>query len=113
MIPGQLELIDVPHAGWTGDRARLSDPHTSHAAAGSVTTAYALRERLLTAFRGRPGGLTAEEAAALAGIDPWAASKRVSDLVRDELLIDSGRTRTGRSGRAQRVLLPVHQEVSA
>jgi len=100
LVPGDTELpLD-----WPRSHARRTDPDTSHAAAQRVSTAASNCAALLRAFRAAPAGLTAEEAAAVAGIDPWAASKRVSDLVREELVSDTGQRRPGRSGRPQRVL---------
>lgn len=90
--------------------ARTSDPSTSHAAAAELTTADDHRSRLLAAFRGQPAGLTADEAASIAGLLAVGYWKRVSDLKRDGLVVDSGRTRPGRSGRAQRVLIPTPKE---
>jgi hypothetical protein len=99
--------------GWLTDRApkpkalaRSSDPATSKAAARSLSRESMLRV-LLTAFGHK--NATAEEAATAAEVDPWAASKRVSDLLNSgliEVAIVNGNeiTRRGSSGRFQRVL---------
>jgi hypothetical protein len=83
--------------------ARTSDPETSKAAAeslgGEVGT---VRRRLAVEFLSQP--LTSEEAAGRAHIDPWQASKRTSDLIRLGIIEPTGGTRTGVSGRQQRVL---------
>lgn len=84
--------------------ARRTDPQTSKDAAARVTTAASHRTSLLAAYAKAPEGLTAEEAADAAGIDRWAASKRVSDLLRNSHLYDTGERRAGESGREQRVL---------
>jgi hypothetical protein len=99
--------------GWLTDRApkpkalaRSSDPATSKAAARSLSRESMLRV-LLAAFGHK--NATAEEAATAAEVDPWAASKRVSDLLNSgliEVAIVNGNeiTRRGSSGRFQRVL---------
>ena len=65
--------------------ARSGDPDTSRAAA--VHAAYrsgTLKALLLTAYRQHPEGLTDEEAAAAAGLDPLrGAWKRCADLRND------------------------------
>lgn len=86
--------------------ARADDPWTSKEAAASLSGRETLMNRLLDVFLGCPGGMTAEEAADGAGLDRWQTSKRVSDLLSAEMLVDSGRVRAGRSGRSQRVLVP-------
>jgi hypothetical protein len=65
--------------------ARGSDPDTSRDAAAQVTTLNGHCEALLRVYPDWVG-LTAEEAAGHAGINPWAASKRVSDLRRMGLI---------------------------
>lgn len=79
---------------------RMSDPETSHQAARGDRVAS--RVRLLRAFYGV--NLTSEEAAHRSGLDPWQASKRVSDLLRLGYVVPTGELRTGSSGRQQRVL---------
>ena len=79
--------------------ARKDDPSTSKKESSLMA--------LLTEFASRD--LTFEEAAYAAGIDPWQASKRVSDLANagyvEPIVTDDGPvTRKGQSGRQQRVL---------
>lgn len=86
--------------------ARRGDPGTSKAAARNVERDSMLTA-LLTEFAS--ADLTAEEAAHRARLDPWASSKRVSDLLNSghiEPIIVEGDTltRAGSSGRQQRVL---------
>jgi hypothetical protein len=87
--------------------ARRKDPSTSKAAAQAVERESILRA-LLTQFA--RADLTAEEAAAQAGLDERSGYwKRVSDLQNAghiETIIVDGEplTRTGSSGRQQRVL---------
>lgn len=86
--------------------ARRGDPATSKEAAASLHREGHLRA-LLEAYRGAE--LTSEEAASIAGIDAWQASKRTSDLLSAGLIVEVMREnkpvkRRGRSGRWQRVL---------
>lgn len=82
--------------------ARSSDPETSKRAARSLETNGQL-EALEAIFREAGShGMTAEEAGDRAGFD--GAWKRCSDLLRLGVIVPTGKTRTARSGRAQRVL---------
>jgi hypothetical protein len=82
--------------------ARASDPETSKMSAKSLDANGHL-EALITIFRKAGShGLTAEEAGDRAGFD--GAWKRCSDLLRLGVIVPTGRTRTARSGRAQRVM---------
>jgi len=83
--------------------ARTTDPSTSKQAAARVTTANAMKGVILRAFQDYPKGLTTDQVLSMTGLENggW---KRVSDLLRDGLLVDTGMTRPGRSGRQQRVL---------
>jgi hypothetical protein len=105
-----VTLFDVPDERKPWQRsphelARLTDPETSHAAAKALGGgAETMRRTLLSVFAGGGSGLTAEEAAGATGIDPWQASKRVSDLLAAKLIEPTGRTRRGTSGRMQRIL---------
>ena len=88
----------------TQPSARATDPGTSHAAAASMKDASrGLRAELLAAYQTHPCGLTMDEAAVLAGIPTWAASKRISELRAAGLIVDTGLTRPGQSGRLQAV----------
>lgn len=80
--------------------ARRGDPDTSHSSAAMLRPKEQMMVRLLIEFAHEP--LTAEEAAELAGYGPGdGAWKRVSDLVRAGLLMDTGYRRVGHSGRPQ------------
>lgn len=86
--------------------ARNSDPSTSKQAAAFLTRETMLRSLLQEFAR---ADLTSEEAAARCNLDPWAVSKRVSDLLNAghiEPVYEHGEviTRPGSSGRQQRVL---------
>jgi len=86
--------------------ARRRDPGTSKAAARNVERDSMLTA-LLTEFA--RADLTAEEAAHRAQLDPWASSKRVSDLLNaghiEPIIVEGDTlTRAGSSGRQQRVL---------
>ena len=88
----------------TTPSARRTDPQTSHDAAASMREpSKGLRAELLAAYRSRPAGLTMDEAAAIAGIPTWGASKRISELRAAGLIVDSGEVRAGASGRMQTV----------
>lgn len=82
--------------------ARASDPPTSRAAAATVSTETILAA-LLDAYRAAgAAGLTDEEAATAAGLDPrLGAWKRCSDLRALGMIQDTGTTRKGTSGRAR------------
>jgi hypothetical protein len=92
------------------EHARTGDPGTSHAAAATFSRprAASMMGQLLTVIESSRDGLTAEEAARLCGLDPWGASKRVSDLSAKGLITDAGITRTGTSGKAQTVWKATH-----
>jgi hypothetical protein len=83
--------------------ARRVDPSTSQRAAGQHRLRRGTqRHQLLVVFASGPGGLTAEEAGVATGID--GAWKRVSDLLNDKLVEDTGEERRSLKGSAQRVL---------
>jgi hypothetical protein len=97
-------LFDLPPAR---ERARVTDPATSHAAAASVqVSGKAQAFRLLAAWcAAGPAGLTDEQAATRSGIgtDGGHYTKRCSDLRRMGLIAGTDDVRAGRSGRAARV----------
>ena len=97
----------------TTPSARRTDPKTSQDAAASMREpSKGLRAELLAAYRSRPAGLTMDEAAAIAGIPTWGASKRISELRAAGLIVDSGETRPGASGRMQTVYrIPEEQSI--
>lgn len=79
---------------------RNTDPLTSRQAdlfASSRSTSA--RHRLIEAHYAHPNGLTDEEAAKIAGLDPTSEySTRCSELKRDGILEDTPRTRPGATG---------------
>jgi hypothetical protein len=66
---------DLPHA-------RRNDPTTSYHAGAGIKTMGTDCAALLRAYARLAFGATREEAADAAGVNQWAASKRVSDLRR-------------------------------
>ncbi len=98
----RVESFVAPPNSLFSPLARTSDPETSKRAARSLETNGQL-ESLEVIFREAGSqGLTAEEAGDRAGFD--GAWKRCSDLLRLGVIVPTGRTRTARSGRAQRVM---------
>ena len=83
--------------------ARASDPPTSRAAAASLAGTDTILADLLSAYRAAgSSGLTDEEAALAAGLDPRSGAwKRCSDLRAAGAIIQTGETRKGSSGRAR------------
>jgi hypothetical protein len=95
----QLDFLSPrPHA-------RRTDPATSHDAARSIHgSAEALTARLY-AVLARRGPMTRSELTAAAGqkLSDYQVSKRVSDLKNAKLIVDTGQTRPGPTGRMQTV----------
>jgi hypothetical protein len=91
--------------------ARKGDPDTSHDAASKLSDQTTMMRTLLIAFTDGP--LTAEEAADWCGYDPWASSKRVSDLALAGYIEDTGLRRPGESGREQIVRAITDKGVAA
>ena len=81
---------------------RTTDPDTSRDAVPASDSRRAMSLRLLATFTDAEH--TSEGAAHAAGVDPWQASKRVSELIQQRALEPTGEKRKGESGRAQRVL---------
>lgn len=88
----QMSLDELPPV------SRTSDPDTSRQAP-TDTSRRTVMAALFAAVQQRP--MTTEEAADVAGIDHWQATKRMSDLRNTEQVKDSGERRKGKSGRAQ------------
>ena len=82
-------------------RARATDPDTSRAAAESLDTGTILAQLVWTYREAGASGLTDEEAGDRVGKS--GAWKRCADLRRLGMIAPDGRTRTGTSGREQRV----------
>lgn len=98
----RVEAFVAPPNSLFSPLARASDPETSKRAARSLDANGHL-EALTALFRDAgSNGLTAEEAGDLAGFD--GAWKRCSDLLRLGVIVPTGKTRTARSGRRQRVM---------
>lgn len=70
-------------------------------------TLRAIAFRLIHEANGR--GMTALEVVAASGRDRWGIQPRISELVSDKRVVDSGRTRTNPSGRQAIVwIVPEH-----
>jgi predicted ArsR family transcriptional regulator len=83
--------------------ARRTDPDTSHQAAASMVHIAGLQAReVLEALR-RYGSMTYTEIASLAGLEPHAVGRRLSELRRLELVERLSETRVTPSGRAAHV----------
>lgn len=81
-----------------------NDPSTSRqAAALAQPNAKAQKHVLLDAFR-LSGPMTADEACAVANIPKYPGRQRVTDLFQEGLIVDTGQTRAGDSGRKMRVM---------
>lgn len=98
-------------------KARVSDPATSHRAAAAVAPkAGTAKERLLRAHASRPDGLTDREAAELAGLSLRSEyATRCSELARLGWIADTDETRPDPETRADRMvrrLTPLGREVS-
>lgn len=100
---------DLP--GMTNNKARNSDPATSKAAAESVkVTAKSQAAKLLMAHYRNPQGLTDEEAAEIAGLNPRSEFRtRCSSLRNMGLLDDTLFTRQSSMGR-QNVVRVITQQ---
>lgn len=97
-MPDQLDLFNRP----AKELARSSDPITSKLAAAIGHGRDSMRRRIARTFLDGP--LTYEGAAEAAELDLWAASRRVSDLVKAGALEPTGRLLKGSTGRLQREL---------
>ena len=99
---------DLP--GMTDNKARVSDPQTSKAGAESVkVTAKSQAAKLLMAHYRHPDGLTDEEAADIAGLNPRSEYRtRCSTLRNMGLLDDTLFTRQSSMGRQNivRIITP-------
>lgn len=90
-----VNIQSIPHA-------RATDDTTSHDAAAQMSDKTTMLVALMRQFAQAP--MTAEQAATAAGYTPAdGAWKRVSDLIRLELIEPTEHTRAGKSGRQQRV----------
>lgn len=95
------DLFRYPHAPGARDR------DTSRAAGASIApTAATLRTKVLDLFE-RSNGLTADEAAGRLGLSILTVRPRVTELVKDSRLRDSGMRRKNGSGRSAIVWVPV------
>jgi predicted ArsR family transcriptional regulator len=98
----QITLIETKRL------ARRADPQTSHEAAARVHEFKAGHHiKILTALR-RLGQAGAEQVASLAGIDSYAARKRLPELERlGYVRVVDGATRKTSTGRHERVWVAV------
>lgn len=108
-VKGILERHPAP-------RSRKKDPKTSKAAEKATRiTAGSQKHLLLAVYSAAPEGLTADEAAVKmrwerSGVGYW---KRVSDLINDGFIVDTGDTRAGLSGQKQRVCRITEEGIGA
>jgi len=99
----------MTHGGYAFPRARNSDPATSHAAAGAVTTAaahYGLIHAALILF----GPAGKDKIAALAGLEPSQVARRLPEMRRLGLVGLTGETVQSRSGRQEREWQAITQQ---
>lgn len=103
----------IGHAGQNPPRHRNTDPRTSQAAADSLSArgvgARCRRYYEVIVATG-PDGATRDDIARLVdaqGAEDRALSRRITDLRQQGLVVDSGRTRRGSSGREQVVWVAV------
>lgn len=88
----------------TMGRARANDHATSRAAGEALASLTPAHAQLLAAYMAAPLGLTDEEAAVAAGVDPRSCWwKRCGELRKAGLVAPTGATRPGSSGR-QRIV---------
>lgn len=80
--------------------AHTNDPQTSHDAAISAA-AIATHQigKVYVIYKSHPEGLTSEECTALTDIPKADVMKRVTDLQKQGLIMNSGKTRPNASGR--------------
>lgn len=82
------------------DAPGFKRPGTSERAAADMRgRAPTLRERALQAIKLAPGGLTADEVAALIGATVLAVRPRITELSLDGKIVDTGRERPNASGK--------------
>lgn len=109
MSGDQLDLFRVGHAGPNPPRHRTQGRQTSATAAASLDPGrVATRcERYLSVIvAAGSGGATRDDVAAAVdarGAEDRALARRITDLCQAGLVVDSGRTRPGESGRPQTV----------
>jgi hypothetical protein len=86
-------------------QARRTDPATSHDAARAIAPSLGIiQSELLAAIARYPQGLTPDEAEDISGLH-HGARRRISELAAQGLIVPTGATRPGRSGRAQRIFV--------
>lgn len=81
--------------------AKRGDPDTSHAAAARLGSKTTVLAQILGTYLEHDR--TAQEASAVAGFSYQQGAKRVSDLLNQGLITDTGRRRVGTFGREQMV----------
>ena len=95
--------------GYAFPRARTGDPATSHMAAAAVTSAddhYTRIHEALTEY----GPAGKDRIAALAGLDPSQAARRLPEMRRLGLVGLTGETVQSNSGRAEREWQAISKE---
>lgn len=96
------------HAGLDPPRVRNTDPHTSQEAAASLNERQlGARCQELYELIEHYGGLTTHQLVALTGYDRGNTARRITDLTQAGWIRDSGRRRTGPSGRRSIIWTPV------
>jgi predicted ArsR family transcriptional regulator len=85
-------------------KARATDPVTSHDAADEAQQIAAHHRAMVLQALKRHGAQTAAEIADVTPLDSVQATRRLSDLLSDGLVTDTGQRRPGPSGRLMRVL---------
>jgi len=92
--------------------------HKTHAVSGSVIAAHAVDSRTLEeyvyeAIKSRADGATQDDILAMFPDRLYPSiTARFSALLRKKLVVDTGLTRTGNSGRPQRVLKAVESNLN-
>lgn len=109
--PKQAELFDNPSPASSRDKDITAGKHggvdTSVAAHRTTSdeTRHRLRQRIVDAVTARKSvGMTSEELVTSTGIPLQTVSARVSELLRDGVLYDTGDRRSTKSGKTARVL---------
>jgi hypothetical protein len=98
--PPEIDAIELPIEP---NRARLTDPETSHDAAASFDPS-AICRRMSDLLEGYPEGLTTTEMARLLEIQLVSVSPLPSKMVRSGTLCNSGKTRVPEGKRCKSIL---------
>lgn len=105
MTEHQTDLLDYldryPHA----PGFKVAGGTSERAAYAMRERAPSIRERALAAITASPNGLTADEVAEQLGVTPFACRPRLSELVAQMKIKESGRTRENASGKLAAVMV--------